>query len=194
MPISGFIFGGRRETTMPLVYQAFNWSHGVYLGATVASETTAAAGGEIGKLRRDPFAMLPFCGYNMGDYFRHWLNVGKRLAETPRIFHVNWFRKDAQGRFIWPGYRENMRILHWIVQRVRHGAAARETPIGWVPRYTDIEWRGLDFPREKWNQVMAIDRDAWRAQTLMHQELFLALGENLPKQLIFERELLISRC
>jgi len=194
VPISGFIFGGRRETTMPLVYQAFNWSHGVYLGATVASETTAAAGGEIGKLRRDPFAMLPFCGYNMGDYFRHWLNVGKRLAETPRIFHVNWFRKDAQGRFIWPGYRENMRILHWIVQRVRHGAAARETPIGWVPRYTDIEWRGLDFPREKWNQVMAIDRDAWRAQTLMHQELFLALGENLPKQLIFERELLISRC
>ncbi|KAB2965411.1 MAG: phosphoenolpyruvate carboxykinase (GTP) [Thermoanaerobaculia bacterium] len=194
VPISGFIFGGRRETTMPLVYQAFNWSHGVYLGATVASETTAAAGGEVGKLRRDPFAMLPFCGYNMGDYFRHWLNVGRRLAETPRVFHVNWFRKDEQGRFIWPGYRENMRILHWIVERVRHGAAARETPIGWVPRHRDIDWRGLDFPREKWDQVMAIDRDAWRAQTLMHQELFLALGENLPKQLIFERELLISRC
>ena len=194
VPISGFVFGGRRETAMPLVFQAFNWSHGVYVGATVASETTAAAGGEIGKLRRDPFAMLPFCGYNMGDYFRHWLNVGKRLAETPRIFHVNWFRKDREGRYIWPGYRENMRILHWIVQRVRHGAAARETPIGWVPRYDDIEWRGLDYRRETWDEVMAIDRDAWRGQTLMHQELFLALGENLPKQLIFERELLISRC
>ena len=194
VPILAFVFGGRRETTMPLVFQAFNWSHGVYVGATVASETTAAAGGEIGKLRRDPFAMLPFCGYNMGDYFRHWLAVGKRLAETPRVFHVNWFRKDADGRFIWPGYRENMRILHWIVQRVRHGAGARETPIGWVPRYRDIDWRGADYPRAKWNQAMAIDRDVWRRQTLEHQELFLQLGEDLPKQLIFERELLISRC
>jgi phosphoenolpyruvate carboxykinase (GTP) len=194
VPISAFIFGGRRETAIPLVYQAFNWSHGVYLGATMGSETTAAAGGEVGKLRRDPFAMLPFCGYNMGDYFRHWLDVGKRLAETPRIFHVNWFRKDAEGQFIWPGYRENMRIIHWVVQRVRHGAAARETPIGWVPRYEDIDWRGLDYPHEKWDQLMAIDRDIWRAQTLMHQELLLALGENLPKQMIFERELLICRC
>jgi len=194
VPLSAFVFGGRRETTMPLVFQAFNWSHGVYVGATVASETTAAAGGEIGKLRRDPFAMLPFCGYNMGDYFRHWLAVGKRLAETPRVFHVNWFRKDALGRFIWPGYRENMRILHWMVQRVRHGAGARETPIGWVPRYRDIDWTGADYPREKWEEAMAIDRDVWRRQTLEHQELFLQLGEDLPKQLIFERELLISRC
>jgi phosphoenolpyruvate carboxykinase (GTP) len=194
VPISAFVFGGRRETMMPLAYQAFNWSHGVYVGATVASETTAAAGGELGKLRRDPFAMLPFCGYNMGDYFRHWFAMGKQLAETPRIFHVNWFRKDAQGGFIWPGYGENMRILHWIVQRVRHGAAARETPIGWVPRYEDIDWRGLDYPRAKWDELMEIDRDVWRRQTLQHQELFLALGENLPKQLIFERELLISRC
>ncbi len=194
VPLSAFVFGGRRETTMPLVFQAFNWSHGVYVGATVASETTAAAGGEIGKLRRDPFAMLPFCGYNMGDYFRHWLAVGKRLAETPRVFHVNWFRKDALGRFVWPGYRENMRILHWMVQRVRHGAGARETPIGWVPRYRDIDWTGADYPREKWEEAMAIDRDVWRRQTLEHQELFLQLGEDLPKQLIFERELLISRC
>jgi phosphoenolpyruvate carboxykinase (GTP) len=194
VPISAFVFGGRRETMMPLAYQAFNWSHGVYVGATVASETTAAAGGELGKLRRDPFAMLPFCGYNMGDYFRHWFAMGKQLAETPRIFHVNWFRKDAQGGFIWPGYGENMRILHWIVQRVRHGAAARETPIGWVPRYEDIDWRGLDYPRAKWDELMEIDRDVWRRQTLEHQELCLALGENLPKQLIFERELLISRC
>ena len=194
VPIDAFVFGGRRETTMPLVFQAFNWSHGVYLGATVASETTAAAGGEIGKLRRDPFAMLPFCGYNMGEYFRHWLAMGKRLAETPRVFHVNWFRKNEAGEFIWPGYGENMRILQWMVERVRHGAAARETPIGWVPRFRDIDWTGLDYPRDKWDELMAIDRDVWRRQTLEHQELFLSLGEELPKQLLFERELLISRC
>jgi phosphoenolpyruvate carboxykinase (GTP) len=194
VPISALVFGGRRETTIPLVYQAFNWSHGVYIGATVGSETTAAAAGAVGQVRRDPFAMLPFCGYNMGDYIRHWLLMGKKVQETPRIFHVNWFRKDELGKFIWPGYRENMRILKWIVERVRHGAPARETPIGWVPRYRDIDWTGLDFPREKWNQVMEIDRQAWRQQTLQHQQLFLELGEFLPKEMIFERELLISRC
>ena len=194
VPISGLIFGGRRETTIPLVYQAFNWTHGVYIGATVGSETTAAAAGAVGKVRRDPFAMLPFTGYNMGDYFRHWLTMGKRIREVPRIFHVNWFRKDADGSFIWPGFRENMRILQWIVERVRHGAPARETPIGWVPRYDDIEWTGLDFPREKWDEVMEIDRGAWKLQTLQHEELFLTLGEFLPKELIFEREQLISRC
>ena len=194
VPISGFIFGGRRETTIPLVYQAFNWSHGVYIGATVGSETTAAAAGEVGKVRRDPFAMLPFCGYNMGDYFRHWLTMGKRISEVPRVFHVNWFRKDADGKFIWPGFRDNMRILKWIVERTRFGAPARETPIGWVPRYEDIEWKGLEFPREKWEEVMAIDREAWKLQTLQHEELFLSLGEYLPKELIFEREVLISRC
>jgi phosphoenolpyruvate carboxykinase (GTP) len=194
VPISALVFGGRRETTIPLVYQAFNWSHGVYIGATVGSETTAAAAGAVGQVRRDPFAMLPFCGYNMGDYIRHWLLMGKKVKELPRIFHVNWFRKDERGKFIWPGYRENMRILKWIVERVRHGAPAMETPIGWVPRYRDIDWTGLDFPREKWNQVMAIDRQAWRQQTLQHQQLFLELGEFLPKEMIFERELLISRC
>ena len=192
--ISGLIFGGRRETTIPLVYQAFNWTHGVYIGATVGSETTAAAAGAVGKVRRDPFAMLPFTGYNMGDYCRHWLTMGKRIREVPRIFHVNWFRKDADGSFIWPGFRENMRILQWIVERVRHGAPAKETPIGWVPRYDDIDWTGLDFPRDKWDEVMAIDREAWKLQTLQHEELFLTLGEFLPKELIFERELLISRC
>ncbi len=194
VPISGLIFGGRRETTIPLVYQAFNWTHGVYIGATVGSETTAAAAGAVGKVRRDPFAMLPFTGYNMGDYFRHWLTMGKRISEVPRIFHVNWFRKDADGSFIWPGFRENMRILQWIVERVRHGAPAKETPIGWVPHYDDIDWTGLVFPRDKWDEVMEIDRGAWKLQTLQHEELFLALGEFLPKELIFERELLISRC
>jgi phosphoenolpyruvate carboxykinase (GTP) len=194
VPLSALIFGGRRETTIPLVYQAFNWSHGVYIGATVGSETTAAAAGTVGQVRRDPFAMLPFCGYNMGDYIRHWLLMGKRVKELPRIFHVNWFRKDAQGKFIWPGFRENMRILKWIVERVRHGAPAMETPIGWVPRYRDIDWSGLDFPREKWTQLMEIDRPAWRQQTLQHEALFLELGEFLPKEMVFERELLISRC
>jgi phosphoenolpyruvate carboxykinase (GTP) len=176
------------------VYQAFNWNHGVYIGATVGSETTAAAAGAIGQVRRDPMAMLPFCGYNMGDYFRHWLKMGKRLQKTPRIFHVNWFRKDASGKFLWPGFGENMRILKWVVERVRHGAPAKETPIGWVPRYEDIDWKGLDFPRATWDELMKIDRPAWKVQTLQHQELFLQLGESMPKELIFERENLISRC
>jgi phosphoenolpyruvate carboxykinase (GTP) len=194
VPISAFIFGGRRETAIPLVYQAFNWNHGVYIGATVGSETTAAASGDVGKVRRDPMAMLPFCGYNMGDYFRHWLKMGKRFSETPRIFHVNWFRKDAAGQFIWPGYRENMRILRWIVERVEGSARSKESPIGWIPRYDDIDWTGLHFPHAQWNEVMNVDRVTWRLQTLQHQELFLQLAEHLPKELIFERENLISRC
>jgi phosphoenolpyruvate carboxykinase (GTP) len=171
-----------------------NWNHGVYIAATVGSETTAAAIGEVGKVRRDPMAMLPFCGYNMGDYFRHWIKMGKRLLETPRIFHVNWFRKNENGEFIWPGFRENMRILKWIVERSRQGARATETPIGWVPHYDDIDWADLDFPRERWNELMQIDRDVWKGQTLQHEELFLKLGERLPKEMIFEREMLISRC
>jgi len=154
---------------------------------------TAAAEGTIGKVRRDPMAMLPFCGYHMGDYFRHWFRMQRDLTETPRIFNVNWFRKDEAGKMLWPGFSQNLRPLRWIVERATGRAGAKETPIGWMPRYEDMDWRGIDFSEDEFNQLMGFDRERLRMQTLPHEELFLKLHTHLPKEMIFERELLISR-
>ena len=193
VPISAIIFGGRRAGTMPLVFQAFSWTSGVYAGATMASEMTAAAAGAIGKLRGDPMAMLPFCGYHMGDYFRHWIMMQRRLSEPPPIFYVNWFRKDAAGRFLWPGFSENFRVLKWIIDRARGRAPARETPIGWVPRYEDLDWTGTTFDRERFAELEAFDRAAWRAEVMRRGDSFFDLRDRLPEELICEHELLTCR-
>jgi phosphoenolpyruvate carboxykinase (GTP) len=192
VPISAFIFGGRMSKDQPLVYQAFNWTHGVYLAATMGSEATAAAVGQAA-MRRDPFAMLPFCGYNMADYFTHWLNVGRRIPNPPRIFRVNWFRKGPDGKFLWPGYGENMRVLKWIVDRVNGKGYGIESPLGWMPRHEDVNWKGLDFARERFQELMAVTKESGTLEAHAHEELFDRFYDRLPKEFIYERELLRSR-
>jgi phosphoenolpyruvate carboxykinase (GTP) len=193
VPIEAFVFGGRRSNTIPLVYQAFNWSYGVYLAATIGSETTAAAFGQQGVVRRDPFAMLPFAGYHMADYFSHWLNFGRNIHNPPRIFGVNWFRRDADGKFVWPGFGENMRILEWIVNRSHGQAVSVESPIGWMPRYQDINWEGIEnFSEADFLKAMSVERDDWHAELLQHDELFIRLYDRIPKEMLAIRDLTLS--
>jgi phosphoenolpyruvate carboxykinase (GTP) len=190
--IKAFIFGGRMSKDVPLVFQAFNWAHGVFLAATMASEATAAAEEGI-TMRRDPMAMLPFCGYNMADYWTHWLNIGRMLANPIRIFRVNWFRKDEQGKFLWPGFGDNMRVLKWILDRVQGRGFGVESPMGFMPRHQDIYWKGLEFDPESFYQIMSVDREQAAKEARSIEELFDKFFDRLPKELVYERELFKSR-
>ncbi len=193
VPISAFIFGGRRARLAPLVYESFDWQHGVYVGATMASETTAAITGKVGVTRRDPMAMLPFCGYNMGDYFRHWLEMGKRVPRPPKVFHVNWFRRNADGKFLWPGFGENVRVLKWILERVEGRGEAEETPIGYVPARGALTLDGIKVSAEAMEELLRVNPADWEPELTATKEFFSKFGERLPRELLEEHTRLSRR-
>lgn len=193
VPISAFIFGGRRARVAPLVYQSFDWQHGVFVGATMASETTAAITGEVGITRRDPMAMLPFCGYNMADYFRHWLEMGKKIPKPPKIFHVNWFRKNAEGKFLWPGFGENVRALKWILERVEGRGSAQETPIGYVPTRNGLTLEGLKISDEALSELLRVNPEDWEREIEDTKQFFSKFGSRLPREIDEEHQKLARR-
>ncbi|OPX87084.1 phosphoenolpyruvate carboxykinase (GTP) [Pelotomaculum sp. PtaB.Bin117] len=193
VPISALIFGGRRARVAPLVYQSFNWQHGVFVGATMASETTAAATGEVGVVRRDPMAMLPFCGYHMGDYWQHWLDMGKKIPNPPKIFHVNWFRTDENGKFLWPGFGENLRVLNWIISRCEGNGEATESPIGYIPKADALNLEGLDLPAGTIESLLDVDREVWKDELAGQLPFFEKFGDKLPKEIKDEHQATLDR-
>jgi len=193
VPISAILFGARRQKMIPLVYQSFNWQHGTFLGATLASETTAAATGAVGVVRRDPMAMLPFCGYNMGDYWGHWLAIAKRATNAPKVFRVNWFQRDERGRFLWPGFGENLRVLRWIIERSKGGGQANETPIGYVPKASSLSGEGLKVSKADVDQLVSVDREAWKNNLKSQSDFFDTFGDHLPAGIKEEHTALANR-
>ena len=193
VPISAIIFGGRRSDTMPLVFQAYDWEHGVYAGATMASETTAAATGAVGQVRRDPMAMLPFCGYHIGEYFRHWLRIGPKIDHAPLIFHVNWFRKGADGKFLWPGFGDNMRVLKWVIDRCEGRGGGTDTPVGVIPRPEDLDLVGLEVSPEVMTKLLSANAGEWKTELAGQKEFFDSLQPGVPDELLAQREKVAAR-